>query len=182
MREEQERISLEKQRMENEAKEVEEKIDTLFDLLKASNQKILECIMRDHEPLVKRLPGKHDETVESYIDETLQIKAIIEAYRDEKITELNSHKQTLKSRMDEDDFNTLCFKHKIKVRRENKPSANFKTDDFKREREREEEIHCPLSPNHSDSDIDYKNDNIYSQLEQSLNEADMANQDRKNKV
>ena len=52
MREEQERISLEKQRMENEAKEVEEKIDTLFDLLKASNQKILECIMRDHEPLV----------------------------------------------------------------------------------------------------------------------------------
>ena len=84
--------------------------------------------------------------------------------------------------MDEDDFKTLCFKHKIKVRREHKPSSNFKTDDYKGERERDEEIHQPLSPDHSDSDIDYHNNNIYSQLEQSLNEAEMANQDRKNKV
>ena len=43
--------------------------------------------------------------------------------------------------MDEDDFKTLCFKHKIKVRREHKPSSNFKTDDYKGERERDEEIH-----------------------------------------
>ena len=184
MKEEQEKISLEKQKIENEAKEVEEKIDTLFDLLKSSNQKILECIMWDHEHLLKRLPGKHDETVESYINETIGIKDIIESWWNEKLDELDTCKVELQKHMDDDDFQNLCFKHKIRVRRDKKPTTNFKNvEDYKAyEREWEEMIHWPLKWDHSDSDIDYWNDNLYTQIETCLNEAEMANQDRKNKV